>query len=95
MRFAAGQQVVCIESARWCEWDIGPRKGDICTVRAVAVCPTTQKLALRFAEYRLPVIAELKQEGAYRACRFRPVRRTDIGVFTALLKPGPEQKVRA
>ena len=95
MSFAMGQQVVCIESARWCEWDIGPRKGDICTVRAVAVCPTTQKLALRFVEYRLPVIQELKQEGAYRACRFRPVRKTDIGAFTALLTPAPRKRVSA
>jgi hypothetical protein len=78
--FHIGQRVVCIRDSRSDEFD-GPKKDEVCTIRQMAICPTTQTEAVRLVEYSCPLIPELQAEGAYRADRFRPAieRKTDTG----------------
>lgn len=91
MHFRVGQKVVCVDASpsavfrRWCG-DV-PVKGQVYTVRGIRVSTHpmwTGALLLLLAE-----IKNVTTDGdGYRAFRFRPVveRKTDISVFTAMLK---------
>lgn len=89
MTFRVGQKVVCVDNNAW----YGPHgdglepltKGRIYTVIAVDVC--------LFANPACKV-SELHSKHWMRQSRFRPIveRKTDISIFTQMLKPS---KVKA
>jgi hypothetical protein len=107
MDFRVGQRVVCVNTSRWPRWlwRFGfkltlPKQGGVYTVRAIyagradgrnedgvwlveIVNPT---LLLKAPNGRLSTT-----ELAFRMSRFRPLRTTNIDVFTAMLEPAPKQ----
>jgi hypothetical protein len=102
MTFHVGQKVVCVDDyfapSAVIPGTILPKKGDVYTVRELF--PYWGWAAIRLHEihnppgtYRDEGTGELV-EAAFPAFRFRPVieRKTDISVFTAMLKPS---RVRA
>ena len=87
--FHIGQQVVCIKRGPWCRdadgvlHNDGPKFGDVVTIS-------------RFHENGCGylVLAEWEDYRSFNPTRFRPVKKTDISVFTALLNP-TRQKEKA
>ena len=96
--FHVGQQVVCIEDRYWNPWvgDMSPVKGRVYTIREIlidAIC----RVGLRFEEIiNAPhIYIDGQAERAFLGDRFRPVRKTNIDVFTAMLAPADGSKVAA
>ena len=93
--FAIGQDVVCIDD----DWRFAPglpanrtqplpRKKCIYRVTGASAAYGVLFIELEeFPPYRLPT-GRLRRRQFDSNC-FRPVKRTDISVFTALLKPAP------
>lgn len=87
--FSIGQQVVCIEDKYWrahCG-ETTPVKGRIYTIREIEV--HKEGVGLRFEEI---VNAPFQYSDGLKECAFwrhafRPVRKTDISIFTAMLTP--------
>jgi len=92
MTFRVGQKVVCVNSEKFRNMDLNlsgglfPKKGMIYTVRGFSIG----------GHVLLDEIVELPHlwlegygEGGWLVWRFRPVveRKTDISIFTAMLKP--------
>lgn len=101
--FHVGMQVVCVE-----HWvlppglgygdEVGPVGGQTYTIRdIIGVHPRTGEFCLRLEEISNPVREYVggRYEPMFRASRFRPVRKTIIGVFTAMLAPKPKVKADA
>jgi hypothetical protein len=92
MTFRVGQKVVCITAPRKNgNWSgLHPSvKGRIYTVRETYTSPYNGKLSLRFEEHINPICPCWDIECGYTAERFRPIveRKTDISIFTAMLRP--------
>lgn len=105
MSFGVGDLVVCVDDdrnkyaqpphvyvARSKEW---PVKGMTYTVRGFArALDGTQTVLLEeifngYIEINFQPIAEI----GYGVDRFRPVRKTDISIFTSMLTPTPKERV--
>ena len=95
MNFRIGQKVVCVDGTRLC-LDLGeqrPVKGRIYTIRNFCE-DDTDGTGLRLEE----IVNEPRHytdgyaEIAFYVWRFRPVRTTDISIFTAMLTPIPHKE---
>ena len=92
MTFHVGQLVVCINDSEWDPgrrkdlWPRLPRKGEVLTVRACFVSGKGVD-GLRFEEILCGIHPKEKVECGFQAEHFRPIDRTDISVFTAMLTP--------
>lgn len=102
MSFHVGQQVVCVDDTGWRVWRelSRPVKGRIYTIRALSLpclCTDPNELGLLLEEIVNPTRLCLcgPTEDAFFSRRFRPVRKTDISIFTAMLNPSPKEKVDA
>lgn len=88
MSFHVGQKVVCVDAApdagkRWVSSE-QPVVGAIYTVSAAEfTSPINGRRCIGIAELSAP------RSGGHRTSRFRPIveRKTDISIFTAMLKP--------
>jgi hypothetical protein len=108
MTFRVGQRVVCVDDAFHPRGTAalvhgrsyllsgkshGLTRGSVYTVRSLAVAHDGGP-AIHLEEIirspAHPVLGEIP----YRASRFRPVKETDISIFTAMLSPTPKQKQR-
>lgn len=95
--FHIGQQVVCIMD-NWADLDpdeVCPVKGQVYTIREII--PYTDGIHFRFEEI---VNKPLHYKEGLLECHFsfyafRPVRKTNIDVFTAMLAPADGSKVAA
>jgi hypothetical protein len=106
MSFHVGQRVVCVDDKRRLKKaDMsGLTRGQIYTVRWCGVheflpfWPETPSIRVEEI-HRDQDPYDLRDprlfDTPFRASRFRPVKETDISIFTAMLAPTPKQKVRA
>ena|SRR5882672_1886203 len=98
MNFHVGQKVVCVNDDCIEAGVLGPlKKGRIYTIRETGLRAWTDGApCVRLTEIiRGPLCCEGGEEECdtpYWASRFRPIvrRKTDISVFTAMLKPAKE-----
>lgn len=96
--FHVGQQVVCIDDSQWrrdvvARWGIAlPSKGSVYTVCEILIGPSSGEPCIRLEEIVNPLcdFAEGRGEAMFKARYFRPVRKTDISIFTAMLNPVKE-----
>jgi hypothetical protein len=102
MTFRVGQRVVCVKRDAWTdalsqlplEADNFPVFGMVYTVRTIDAAHGN--LYLRFEEIVNAPRNYVNglDECNFWAARFRPVKETDISIFTAMLAPTPKQKQR-
>lgn len=89
MSFRVGQQVVCIKRGAWnpplYPQESGPIHGGVYTITAIHKGRVTAGLILDGFD---PFVR-------WCASRFRPVKETDISIFTDMLVPTPKQEVDA
>lgn len=91
--FEIGQQVVCVDdgddpfnpSGSW-KGD-APVKGAVYTIKDMGTHVWYGHVCLGFVEI---INGGEAHEGRYNARRFRPLRKTDISIFTAMLTKTPE-----
>lgn len=94
VEFDIGKMVVCINDTWVQERRYGermPYKGQVLTIRSIEINSEDDRPYLRFEEIVNP-IAEYPSgthECRFLAFQFRPVRKTDISVFTELLETPP------
>lgn len=89
MTFRVGQKVVCVDDERPIIRIRPVIRGNVYTIRAVGEEPYyTGEYWVLLEEVRNSARDDLG-ELAYRTTRFRPIveRKTDISVFTRMLKP--------
>jgi hypothetical protein len=91
IEFEVGKQVVCIKDNWQCQFDhriTMPIKDGIYTIREINA---DGEIAFRFEEILNPVITfwDCTVEPSFKAYCFRPVRTTNIDVFTEMLNPSP------
>jgi hypothetical protein len=95
--FHVGQKVVALASAD--EWqvyggEVAPYKGQILTIRSFCEGSKGQ-IGLRFEEIQNPRKCHMtrwsirKVECGFAADKFRPLRKTSIEIFEAMLHPFP------
>ena len=90
-----GDEVVCVDdgSATAHQYVYAVRdcivQGEKYIVRWVGVNPATGNICVRLVGITRP------QDYPFRADRFRPIVKTDISIFTAMLAPSPEQRTDA
>lgn len=102
MNFHVGQKVMCIDVAgidmrqfARVPKEIAPIKGQVYTVRGFSDAPNPG-VAIFLEEIINPIIRFVDNgwlgERSFMTFRFRPLieRKTDISIFTALLKPTKE-----
>jgi hypothetical protein len=101
MTFRIGQRVVCVDvrgwkPRMWKNWNY-PNKGDVYTIREILAdrdgltCVRLVELLNRPGiNFQLNIV----DEPFFGGFRFRPVKETDISIFTAMLAPTPKQKQR-
>ena len=87
MNFHVGQKVVCVDgkpSIRGSAWETLPVKGSVYTIRDIHT-----EFGVRVEEIVNPVFPYIKgmMEAYFNFTRFRPVRTTDISIFTACSRP--------
>lgn len=91
--FHVGQRVVCVDGNRgarrssWGSYPVYPVKGVVYTIRGFGPRSLSGAPGIYLEEIRLPQL-ELDigfMEPVYASRRFRPVRDTNISVFTAML----------
>ena len=94
-----GQLVVCITDIKmgnkWID-EIKPVRGSVYTIRGIEIY--ANKTGLLFEEIinkpryylHLDTRKVIYQEAVYCSCYFRPLRKTSIDVFTAMLNKTPE-----
>jgi hypothetical protein len=98
--FYVGQEVVCVDDdaiAKYCirgpiyvgDLD-GLTKGNIYTIRAISLDPVCVCPAL-FLEQIVRSSLFGEPEIGFASRRFRPVVKTDISIFTAMLAPSPDR----
>lgn len=91
--FHVGQQVVCVDDSRWVydptRVPFPLRRGCIYTVAGIEV---DDEGCFLFLEEVPPCKTH---DGSFRSSRFRPVRKTSIDIFTAMLAPTPKERVGA
>lgn len=86
--FAPGQRVVCVDaSPTYLGRPVPLRKGAVYTIAAIGEEDFYGVLGLYLVE--IAAGSDGKHLDAFRHTRFRPAveRKTDISVFTAMLKP--------
>ena len=107
MAFRVGQEVVCVDDT--CHPKYLPlgyvaaptgldglRKGQTYTIREISSeWAGFPFLCLRLNEITRPVFNSSDGEPPYCAARFRPIVKTDISIFEAMLVPSPKQRVDA
>ena len=83
-QFYVGHEVCCVldtlwnDGNGWLSMDNDPKNGDILIITSIEVGQRDpNKLYLGFAEYT----------DTYNSLAFRPVVKTDISIFEAMLKP--------
>lgn len=90
MAWRRGQKLVCIESGPWEDHEgrnaDGPEKGDIVTFECWDEPFADGERGLNCFEW---------PEDTFGADNFRPIVKTDISIFTAMLAPSPKQRVGA
>jgi hypothetical protein len=90
--FYVGQMVVCTANfvgTRYVKYHTRlPAKGDVLVIRDVRPCPVDGKLGLVFEEIVSAIRTDLvpQVEQGFDAEYFKPVKKTDISVFTGALK---------
>lgn len=92
--FHLGQKVVCIDDGLWPD-EPPPYvvKGHIYTISGFEESPAWPgNIFLTFEEFPFVCAAPGWTTGYLSTC-FRPVRTTDISIFTAMLVPAPREKV--
>lgn len=102
MAFRRGQRVICVKRGKWVGQDYDlvawPVYGETYTIRDIVddSMHPVPGVGFRFEEVVNPVLwhAEGMHEPTFHSIRFRPVRTTDISVFTKLLAPAPKRKVK-
>jgi hypothetical protein len=89
--FHVGQLVVCIRKipvrSNRHLFRSGPRKGEIVTVRSAFSDPTDGKPVLYFDEHVNGIHPIWKLEIGFEPDYFRPIDKTSISIFTAMLSP--------
>ncbi len=107
MAFRVGQEVVCVDDAQHGQYMpegavFGPgldglTRGQIYTVREVFTCdfPDWRGVQIRVNEIVRKTHTTYGLEIPFAAARFRPIVKTDISIFTAMLAPSPKQRVDA
>lgn len=103
MAFRVGQRVVCVNTRNWPRDDrrpTYPKRGAVYTVRAIypGRAHGYDEDGLRLVEivnrrgtYWSPDGRRRRCELAFRMSRFRPLRTTNIDVFTRMLEPVPQE----
>ena len=105
MTFHIGQKVVCVNgefNKSWADLPVSlPQQREVYTIRALGCfnfngSPATPVMWL----FEIQNNEELWEDGSagevgFDVHRFRPVKETDISIFTAMLTPTPKQKVPA
>lgn len=87
--FEVGQQVVCVDDSTRDGDPTYLTCGSIYTIRSFdSECPP--HVGIRIEEIILPVPPGWKEEASYYPWRFRPIRKTDISIFTAMLTKLPQ-----
>jgi hypothetical protein len=87
--FHVGQLVVCVDddfpTSRAFGFD-APKKGEICTIRSI---DPNGEMSFTFEEIRNPPFDfdEGFTEVEFLADHFRPIAKTSISIFTAMLSP--------
>lgn len=96
--FEIGQMVVCVQ-ASWDsihikQWELYlghklnlPYVGQILTIRNFYAFEDDGALGLVFQEIRNPYIEKWNFEASFSHTHFKPVKKTNIDVFTSMLKP--------
>jgi hypothetical protein len=87
-----GDKVVCVDDGdiQLVQDEIGPVRGEIYTIRDIRLCKDAfigVVVGLHLEEIRNERYRVDKKEVYFRSYRFRPVVRTSIEIFTAMLKP--------
>ena len=89
--FEVGQQVVCIDQEGggrdW--WDVSTDTKPKRTMPTLG-CIYTVTWIERECDDLWLTLAELHHDDQFCAESFRPVRKTDISIFTAMLSPAPK-----
>lgn len=101
MAFRVGQEVVCVDDNNNGQYDApgykfdgqldGLTRGQVYTVREIVACP----LSITGVGVRLNEIVRPREDTPYCDARFRPIVKTDISIFEAMLAPSPKQRVDA
>lgn len=95
MSFHVGQRVVCVDDRYTTHSNRRELySGNVYTIRRLDTvdgmpCVCLHEIPLRYSPSRGWI------DYPFRATRFRPVKETDISIFTAMLAPTPKQKQRA
>lgn len=100
MTFHVGQRVVCVDDANWRKKWIAkcpnrPIAGSVYTIREIRQKPNSLGFLLMEITNRPRKFRLGRLEPCFYAHRFRPVRDTDISIFTSMLSPAPTDKVSA
>lgn len=100
MSFHVGQRVVCVNAKRpagrtYYNDEVFPVTGGVYTIRSMFIRQKTGALLLRLYEIvnKEGEYDEGFQEAGFNCSRFRPVRDTDISIFTAMLNPVPKKEL--
>lgn len=99
MAFRVGQEVVCVDDAprkspvpsvNWTYYGPWVKRGAVYTIRQILEdgCLYLNEVT-RISFHGNPI------EPPIAADRFRPIVKTDISIFTAMLAPSPKQRVDA
>lgn len=105
MSFRVGQEVVCVDASIHEEWTT-PGPGDVIhpgldgleqgatyTIRGLYL--QDDCLCVQLEEIVRDYDLWLDCEVGFSAARFRPIVKTDISIFQAMLAPSPKQRVDA
>ena len=94
--FVIGQKVVCVNDTPNSEWK-GPfliEKGKTYTIREILVTPHNS-ITLKFKEIPsregMPGYPKDHIDHGYRFERFRPLKNTNIDIFTSMLNRTPQR----
>jgi len=98
--FHVGQKVVCVETWALSLGDgygdeVGPVAGNVYTIRSIQVGRKAREVTVRLHEITNPIRPYYiigMWEPDFNVRRFRPVKTTDISIFTAMLAPTPRVK---
>lgn len=94
MSFHVGQKVVCVDDSpprSGLTFKAHPVKGRVYTIAAIGSMDGEPAVDL----VELGKLGACLQYPDWLASRFRPVKETDISIFTSMLVPTPKQKVSA
>lgn len=93
--FHVGMKVVCVHTFNTLRLpgETYPVVGNVYTIRDIQ--PHAEQIGLRLEEIINPLYYnDDTQDCIFSSIRFRPVTKTSIDIFTAMLAPAPKQRVR-